>query len=105
MVEQYASLIKFTDVDGQAGNKPSHYSLYSVSWNTPDAKKAEYMVNAESIEIITHLGKTLLPPGEAGFLHFFPVISGKAPVLTNDGKIIRRSSGLPVHIVLGRVYP
>src|SRR5437870_3646796 len=76
-----------------------------MRWNAPDAEEPKYMVNPEGIKVIAHLLKPLLPPAETILLHPFPVISGKAPVLTNRSKIIRWSSSLLIHFIQSGIYP
>lgn len=63
------------------------------------------MIDAETIEVITHLMKTPFPPGIIIFLHCFPVIGREHPVLTVNGEIIGRRTGLTVHIKILRFRP
>ena len=63
------------------------------------------MINAKGIKITTHLLKPLPPPREPIFLHPFPIVSGKPPVLSLDGKIIRRGPGLHAHTIQVGFYP
>ncbi len=86
-------------MDRQAGNKPTHDSLYSVRWNAPYTKESENMIDTKRIEVIAHLLKPLFPPGKPVFLHLLPVIRGELPVLTDGSKIIRRCAGLLIHVI------
>src|SRR5690606_17380702 len=79
------------------GHKMSHHTLYCMSRYTPNPEESKYMIDSESIEIVTHLFETLLPPGKAIFLHAFPVICGEFPVLSNGSEIIRWCTGLFFH--------
>ncbi len=63
------------------------------------------MVYPVSIKIFRHLAETLFPPSETIFRHFFPIICREAPVLSEHRKIIRRSSGLTIHIEKPRILP
>src|SRR5438132_2837118 len=73
--------------------------------DAPDTEKAKYMIYSESIEIITHLLKALLPPGKTIFSHFLPVISREAPVLTGYSKIIGWCTGLYIDMIKFRMLP
>ena len=63
------------------------------------------MVNAESIEIVVHLCKALLPPCKAILAHGRPVIGGEAPVLPFYGEGIRRRARLQRHVEQVRLLP
>src|SRR5690242_9291729 len=89
VVKPDPSFAKFIDVNGQGRNEASEDSFYCINGNTPDPEKPKYMVDAESIEIIAHLMKALFPPFKMVLFHLFPVVGGKAPVLSFDGEIIR----------------
>src|SRR6266487_2629611 len=73
--------------------------------NTPDTEEAKNMIYPESIKIITHFLKALLPPCETIFTHLLPVISRETPVLTRYSKIIRWRSCLYIHMIKLRVLP
>ena len=57
------------------------------------------MINTKSVEIITHLLKTLPPPGKIIFLHGFPVIGRKTPVLSFCCKCIGWCTSLLIHVI------
>ena len=105
IIEKDPVLTKLVNMNRNTRGKPSHYTLHSMGRNTPDAEETKYMINTESIKIITHLFKALFPPGKIIFLHFFPIIGWKTPILTNCSKVIWRSTGLPIHIVHFRSHP
>ena len=63
------------------------------------------MINTKRIEIVAHLLKTLLPPGKTVFLHFLPIIGRETPVLTIHRKMIRRRTGLQLHVIKFGRYP
>ena len=85
--------------------KFAHNTFYCISRYAPYSKKAQYMINSESIEIFTHLLKTLSPPTKSILLHFFPVVGRKTPVLAFNGKIIRRCTCLCIHIIQFGCHP
>src|ERR1043166_9009640 len=67
-------------------NKIPHDTFDSLHGNTPDAKETEDMIDSKCIEIIAHLLKSLPPPRKTILLHPFPIVSGKAPVLSFNSK-------------------
>ena len=71
----------------------------------PDAEKSKNVVNAERVEIISHLREPLLPPRETVGGHARPVVSREAPVLALRGEGIRRRAGLQVHVKQLRLLP
>src|SRR5687767_250030 len=98
-VEPYAPLLKFIQPDGNGRDKSAHDAFHRMRGDAPYAEKTEYMIDAESIEVIAHLDKTLMPPFKAIRRHSFPVIRGKAPVLAAYREIIRRRAGLQIHMI------
>ena len=105
IIEPNSFFTKFNYTHRNGRNKISHDPFYGVHRYTPDAKKSKYMINAKGIKITTHLLKPLPPPREPIFLHPFPIVSGKPPVLSLDGKIIRRGPGLHAHTIQVGFYP
>ena len=63
------------------------------------------MIDTEAIEIVFQLAETLLPPREIIILHRIPIIGREPPVLTVHGEIVRRGTGLAVHIEIFRFHP
>ena len=59
---------------------------------------AEDVINAEGVEIISHLRETAFPPREAIGRHARPIVSGEAPVLTFRRKRIRRCARLHIQV-------
>src|ERR1700733_15785836 len=100
IIEPNAVLAELNEVYWKAGDKMTHDPLFCMSRDTPDPEEPKYVIDTKRIEVVAHLLKPLLPPCKMILLHLFPVVSGKAPVLTGPCKIIRRSPGLPVHIIL-----
>src|SRR5882672_3732901 len=80
-------------------------TLHGIHGYAPYPEKPQYVVDAESVEVIAHLLKTALPPAKSVLLHFLPVIGRKAPVLTLHCKIVRRCAGLLVHMVQAGFHP
>ncbi|MPM52674.1 hypothetical protein SDC9_99434 [bioreactor metagenome] len=64
----------------------------------PNAEKAQNMIDAVSIKIIRHFTESIFPPGVALLFYRKPIVSGKSPILPEEGKIIRRRTGLRIHI-------
>ena len=56
------------------------------------------MIDSESVKIIAHLNESLVPPFKIIYRHLFPIVSGKAPILSFDGKIIRWRTGLQIEM-------
>lgn len=73
--------------------------------NLPDTEETKDMVDAVGREVFCHLAETSLPPMVLVFLHHLPVVGGHSPILSVGGKSIGRSSCLPVHIEIIRLYP
>ena len=63
------------------------------------------MVNAEEVEVLLHVLKPGPPPCKIVFLHLVPVICRETPQLTVSRERIRRSTGLGIHVELGRMLP
>src|SRR5688572_15094422 len=85
--------------------KMPHDAFYGMHRDGPYAEETKNMIYAERIKIFTHLLKTLTPPRKSIFGHAFPVICREAPVLSLHGKIIRRRSGLLIHVIQSGFNP
>src|SRR5205085_11174101 len=99
VVKPDVALIKFNSVYRNSRCKPAHDAFYRMHRYCPYTEEAEYVINTESVEIITHLTKPLAPPCKPIFLHFLPIVCGEAPVLSLHGKVVWRCAGLHIHIV------
>ena len=95
----------FVNMYWNCWNKIAHYAFNCMCRNTPDSEKTKDMINSKSIEIITHLSKSLLPPSKSIFLHFLPIVSWKTPVLAFNCKCIWRCSCLQIHIIQRCILP
>src|SRR5690606_2592059 len=73
--------------------------------NAPYAEETQYVIDAKCIEVITHLSEALFPPCESILLHALPVVGWELPVLSHCGEVIRRSSGLRIHVIHFRRHP
>ena len=69
-----------------------------VCGNLPYPEEAEYVVDAERVEVLRHLVQPALPPGIAVFRHFLPVVGGEAPVLSVAAEIVGRGAGRGVEV-------
>src|SRR4030095_3095789 len=99
MIKPYSSFAKFIYMHWYGRYKMTHDPFYRMNWNAPYSKESKYMIYPECIEVITHLLKSPAPPFKMIFLHFFPVVSWKSPVLPFYCKIIRRRPGLEIQVV------
>src|SRR6186713_389437 len=98
IVKPDSVLGKLLNVDRNSRNEATHYSFHCVYRYTPYSKKPKNMIDAESVKIVTHLLKSLVPPFKMVLLHFLPVIGWEAPILTFYCEIIRWRPRLLVHI-------
>ena len=69
-----------------------------VCGNLPYPEEAEYVVDAERVEVLRHLVQPSLPPGISVFRHFLPVVGGEAPVLSVAAEIVGRGAGRGVEV-------
>src|ERR1700712_5533964 len=99
IIEWDILLMELIDVNRNCRIKMSHAAFHRTHRNAPDAEKTKYMIDAESIKIITHLLKSFLPPVETIFRHLFPIVSGKTPVLSAHSKSIGRRASLKIHVI------
>src|SRR5579871_209430 len=99
IIEWNISLAEFIDVNRNRRNKISKYSFHSIHRDTPDPKEPQDMINAKSIEVMRHLLKSFFPPAKSIFGHFFPIVSGKSPILPFDSKAIRGRASLKIHMI------
>ncbi len=97
--------MKFIDTYRNSRHKMSHDTFYCMHGDAKYPEETQYMIDTESIEIVTHLFKTLLPPGEAIFTHTLPVVCGKSPVLPLHCKIIGWRTRLSIHVIQFRILP
>src|SRR4051812_39608123 len=89
----------------ERGNKIPKNAFHCVQRNAPDPKETKNAIDAEGVEILTHLREPLLPPPKAAFLHDRPIVSRKSPVLPFFSEWIRRGSRLDVHVIQLRALP
>src|SRR5687768_7936780 len=99
IVEPDTILSELNKMDRQAWHKTTHDALYGMYGHTPDTEEAQYVIYTKCVEVIAHLLKPLLPPAKAIFLHLFPVVGGKFPVLAHSREVIGRCPGLGIHII------
>ena len=83
----------------------SQQSIHTGERYLPNAEETQYVVYAESIKIVGHLFQTLMPPFIPIFRHSFPIVGGKAPVLSCDAEGIGGSTCLSVHMKQLRGHP
>src|SRR5690606_38031648 len=98
IIKPHFFFTKFMNMHWNSRNKSSHNSFHCMQRYTPYSEKAQNMINSEGIKIITHLQKPSLPPFKTILLHFLPVICWETPVLSSQGKTIRWSTRLLVHM-------
>ena len=73
--------------------------------NVPDAEKAQHMVNAVGIEILSHLLEPSCPPPITILCHSLPIVGGESPVLPVLREIIRWCTRLSIQIEQMRFRP
>ena len=73
--------------------------------NLPYPEETENMVNTIGIEIFSHLAESVFPPFKPVASHLLPIVGREAPVLTEHGEVIRRSTGLAIHVEKSRRLP
>ena len=83
----------------------SEQSVDGILRNLPYTEEAEHMVNAVSIEELSHILEAANPPQTAVLKHFVPVVGRESPVLTVCTERIRWSASLPVEIEVARLSP
>ena len=93
------------DREGQGGVKHTQQAVHRIAGDLPYSEEAEDVVNAIRIKVFGHLAETCLPPCKAIFVHLLPVVGGEAPVLALYREVIRRRTGLAIHIEQARLYP
>ena len=82
----------------QGGNKLAQQSVYGMHRDFPNAEETQDVVDTVGIEVFRHLAETLHPPGITVFLHYVPVVSREAPVLTVHGEVIGWCARLSVQV-------
>ena len=92
-VERQPHILNLTERIGQGGVEVTHHTALELDRDLPYAEEAEDMVDAERVEILTHLAQAGFPPGIVVLCHLFPVVGREAPVLTVGREVIRGSSG------------
>ena len=97
--------VKFIYMQWQRRFKVTHNAFHCMVWYAPYSEETKDMVYAECIEITFHLCKALFPPGEIILLHFLPVVSGKAPVLSFYSKVVGWCAGLHIDMIEFRLLP
>ncbi len=66
----------------QCRREVAQQAIDGIAGNLPDAEKAQYVVNAERIEILAHVDQTAVQEElGVGLLGLFPIVRWKSPVL------------------------
>ena len=63
------------------------------------------MVYTICIKILRHVLESVNPPLTVVFHHLQPVVGGESPVLSVYREVVRRSSGLSVHVEIAALLP
>ncbi len=84
--------------EGQGRVKDAEQAVDCIVRNLPYAEESKHVVDSVGIEILAHFAEAVFPPFETVTAHFLPIICGEAPVLAKHREIIRRCTGLTVHV-------
>ncbi len=96
---------QFVRGEGQGGIEGAQQAVYGVHGYFPNAEEAQDVVYAVCIEVFGHFAEACFPPCKSVTVHFFPVVGGESPVLTQNGEVVRRRTGLAVHIEQACIGP
>ena len=83
----------------------SEQSTYAVGRNSPYAEEAEHMVDAVSVEILSHVLEAAHPPLATVCYHAVPVVCRESPVLSVHRESVWRSTRLRVEVEVFGLVP
>lgn len=82
--------LKFVTMDGDGGIVVTHHAGRVSDRDFPDAEEAEDVVDAEGVEVLSHLRQALTPPSIIIFSHLVPIVCRESPVLSVFRELIGR---------------
>ena len=98
-------LLHFLTSHAEGRRELTEQSVDAMHRNLPYTEESEYVVNAVSIEILSHIGESVYPPLATIFQHLIPVVGREPPVLTVDRKVVRWCSSLSVKVEIAWFHP
>lgn len=90
--------LQLMSMDGDGGVVVSHHARRVSNWDFPDAEETKDVVDAEGVEVLSHLRKALAPPSIIVLGHLVPIVGREAPVLTIFRELIRGSTSGHGHV-------
>ena len=90
---------------GQSRRELSEQSMYAVCRNVPYTEETEHVVDAVSVEILSHIAESAHPPLASVSKHTVPVVRRESPVLSVGSESIWWRTCLSVKVEVVRFEP